>query len=129
MKTTEINLVDGGLDGDVMPSQYDDLVRRRFSIVKSEYLLLWAVLEDAIRAYQANKSRSTSKKRKAFEELRRWFESRDTRQGLFAFPTICEFLAIDPDGVLKRLDATDSKRIPRRHRRIAGKPPNHSLAA
>ncbi len=56
----------------VLPSQYNDLVRRRASVLDGEYRLLWAVLDDAMRIYLANMDRSTRNWRVAFEEVRSW---------------------------------------------------------
>jgi hypothetical protein len=124
---TGIDFIDCGLDGSVMPSQFNDVVRQRSPGTEGEYSLLRAVLESAIRGYQDNKSRSTFRKSKNFEELRAWFNLEDERpQGLFAFRTICELLKIEPSGVLRKLD---SPICSRKHRRIRGKAPHLTLTA
>ena len=102
----------------LLPSQYNDLIRRRSPVFDGEHRLLWAVLEDAIRTYAANVDCSTQSQRAAFEEVRGWFQSGKGRpQGLFAFQTICDLLGIDSGQMLKGLDSIRvSRRSIRRHR-------------
>jgi hypothetical protein len=90
----------------ILPSQYNDLIRRRSLALAGEYRLLWAVLESAIEGYLANQTCATAKQREAFEEVYDWFHtSPDQGRGLFAFPTICDLLGIDPGMLLKGLDS------------------------
>ena len=53
----------------VVPSQYNDLARRHSPLNQGEYRLLWAVLEQAIRAYRANRRCSNPIQRQTFEEV------------------------------------------------------------
>jgi hypothetical protein len=82
----------------VLPSQYDDLVRRRSPLNDGEYRLVWAVLEEAIRTYRASRKCSTPIQREKFQEVCSWFEPNEAqaRSGL-SFQRICEVLGIDPD--------------------------------
>ncbi len=90
----------------ILPSQYNDLIRRRSPTLNAELRLLWAVLESAIGSYLANQACATAKQREAFEEVYGWFHTTpDEGRGLFAFPTICELLGIGSGMVLKRLDS------------------------
>lgn len=57
------------LSDSILPSQYNDLVRRRRSVLNGEYRLLWAVLEQAIRNCLANMECSTPNQRRAFDEF------------------------------------------------------------
>jgi hypothetical protein len=82
----------------LLPSQYHDLIRHQSSVINAEYRLLWAILADAIRIY-LNPSRSGD-----FEEVRNWFESRQTKPGsLFAFEIVCDYLGIDARRLLNHL--------------------------
>jgi hypothetical protein len=53
----------------VLPSEYDDLVRRRSSLKNREYRLLWAVLEGAIRTYRATSKCLNRIQRQTFQEV------------------------------------------------------------
>jgi hypothetical protein len=92
----------------ILPSQYDDLVRRRSPLNDGEGRLLWAVLEEAIRTYRASRKCSTPIQREKFQEVCSWFEPSEAqeRSGL-SFQTICEFLGIDPGQLLERLKSLD----------------------
>ena len=129
MEPAEMHFVNGDLGGELMPSQYNDMLGRRSSGADGEYLLLWAVLEDAIRTYLANKDCSTLEKRRAFHEVRRWFECRDKHHDLFAFPTICDLLGIEPDSVIRRIDSPEATPVSRRRRRVSRKSSRNNLAA
>jgi hypothetical protein len=115
---TAIEYTPEDLSGSALPSQYNDLIRRRSSVSDGEYRLLWAVLEDAIRTYLANRACSNPIQRKKFEEVRRWFEpASDSARGLFGYQTICDLLEIDPGRLLKGLKCLDTREFPpRRHR-------------
>ena len=52
------------LGDSILPSQYNDLLRRRSTLADGEYGLLWALLEDAIRSYLAKRARSNPTQRK-----------------------------------------------------------------
>lgn len=75
------------LSDSILPSQYNDLLRRP-SIADGEYPLLWSVLEDAIRSYLANRAYSNPTQPKNFEEVRSWFEPADEPRSLFAYETV-----------------------------------------
>jgi hypothetical protein len=81
---------------EILPSQYDDLVRRRSGGFEAERRLLWAVLENAIHVYLANIACATAKQRDEFEEICTWLQpSAKQPCQLFSFETICELLEID----------------------------------
>ena len=125
---TELKLED--LGGSVLPSQYNDLTRRRLSAVEGEYRLLRAVLDDAIRTYLTTRASSNPIQRRKFNEVRAWFESRkDGRAGLFGFRTICEMLDIDSERLLKGLRSKGPRVVPVRVQRPARSAQVRNLAA
>lgn len=86
----------------VLPSQFNDLIRRRSAAPHGECRLLWAVLEDAIRTYLVNVKCATARQRRVFEEVRAWFfPPADSFQGLFSFRGICDALAIDSEDLVR----------------------------
>jgi hypothetical protein len=64
-------------DSNLLPSQYNDVIRRPSSVAAGEYRLLWGVLEDALRLYMGNMDCSTPRRRLQFEEVREWFQAED----------------------------------------------------
>lgn len=117
MKATD-ELTREELGDSILPSQYYDLVSRRMPICDGEHRLIWAVLEDAIRTYLANKGRSDPARKKIFEEVRAWFESsQDSRTGMFGFQSICDFLEIDSKRLLNGLKSLRHP-LPNRHHRV-----------
>ncbi len=106
---SRIELANEDLTDAILPCQYDDLVRRRSSIPEGEYRLLWAVLEDAIRTYVANRSCSNAAQRRKFEEVRDWFEPAQSARALFDFQNVCDLLGIDSGKLLKGLKSLDAR--------------------
>ena len=103
----------------VLPSQYNDLVRRGSRLKYGEYRLLSAVLEDAIRTYRANRKCSNRVQRQRFQEVCGWFEPSEAQpRSALSFQTICEFLEVDPRQLLKKLKSLDRKEFPRRRYRF-----------
>lgn len=92
--------------GLILPSQYNDLVRRRSPGFEGERRLLWAVLQDAIDTYMANMRCATAKQRDEFEDVCGWFHAPEDQQGrLFSFETICDLLEIDACLLLKGIES------------------------
>jgi hypothetical protein len=113
MEIANDDLTDG-----ILPTQYNDLIRRRSLDSEGDYRLLWAVLEDAIRTYLTNRARSNLAQRRRFEEVHNWFEPGQAgRRGLFDFLTICDILEIDSGRLLKRLKSS-TERFPLRRCRF-----------
>jgi hypothetical protein len=83
--------------------------------------LLLAVLEDALRCLQNYAEGRNPAHRKAFGEAETWILDRKA-QGPFAFETICEALAIQPDHLREGIrqwrtqlaNGLDSRRLQRR---------------
>lgn len=117
-------------DGVLLPSQYNDLARSGRSISAGEYRLLWAVLEDAISTYLANRDCSTRNQRREFEEVCNWLHAtQNPLQGLFTFASICEVFDLDADLLLRALESLPSDGWPIRHRVDAGARKLQHLAA
>jgi hypothetical protein len=99
----------------VLPSQFNDLIRRRPSNSGGEYRLLWAVLEDAIRTYLSNVNGAGLRQRDAFDEVREWFfAERQAGDGLFGFHSICDALDIAAPDILLALSKLQIRDLPMR---------------
>jgi len=99
----------------VLPSQYNDLIRRRPSNAGGEYRLLWAVLEDAMRTYLSNVKCANSRQRNAFNEVHEWFfAERRIGDGLFGFHSICDALEIGSTELLRSLNKLQVRDLPMR---------------
>ncbi|HUA33552.1 MAG TPA: hypothetical protein VMA09_08095 [Candidatus Binataceae bacterium] len=114
-----IELATEDLTDGILPSQYNDLVRRLSPIAEGEYRLLWAILEDAIRTYLANRSCSNAAERRKFEDVRDWFEPAQAEaRALFDFQNVCDLLGIDSRRLLKGLKALDARKLSSKPYRI-----------
>ena len=114
----------------ILPSQYNDLVHRRSLFNDGEYRLLWAILENAITSYLANRKCSNTIQRMRFEEVRSWFEPSQARpRSGFSFQTICDFLSIDRGQLLKGLKSLNSDEFSRRQHRLTRNARPRTLAA
>jgi hypothetical protein len=103
----------------ILPSQYNDLIRRRSDIIDGESRLLWAVLEDAITTYMANRSCSSPTQRRRFAEVERWFRpGRKQPKALFQFETVCDLLQLDARRLLDTLESVDRGKFTARHQRL-----------
>lgn len=99
----------------ILPSQYNDLIRRRSSKSGGEYRLLWAVLEDAIRTYLSNVKCANPRQCMVFEEIHEWFfVGSRTGDGLFGFHSICDALGLGADELLRSLDRLHVRDLPMR---------------
>ena len=78
------------------PAQYYGGRRTSHPEMNATKRLLLAVLEDALRCLQTYAESRNPAHRKAFGEAETWILDRKA-QGPFAFETICEALAIQPD--------------------------------
>jgi hypothetical protein len=67
--STATELVSEDLTDTILPCQYNDLIRKGLSSNEGEYLLLRAVLEDAIRIYLTNRPRSNPLQTRRFEAI------------------------------------------------------------
>jgi hypothetical protein len=67
---------------------------------RSEWLLMWAVLMDALHvlsAYHPHKRRRNSKEKRQWETDRAWV--RDASEAPFSFAYVCDHLGLDRDAV------------------------------
>jgi hypothetical protein len=103
------------LGGSVLPAQYFEPFKQR-KLLNGERRLLLAVLEDAVRSYLSNMSRTSIEQRREFAQVQRWFHSTDDAQGLFSFESICDLLGIDANIFRKRLGAIGIHNLPSRRR-------------
>jgi hypothetical protein len=118
--------------GSILPSQYNDLIRRRSFVLDGERRLLWAVLDDAIRCYLANLKCSSPTRRNAFEEVSRWFHAAPRAHkpdALFAFQSICDLLGLDASCLLARLEAARFRTLAMRRHSRSPRPPVHRRRA
>jgi hypothetical protein len=83
----------------LLSHQYLDSFRRQISFEPEKQLML-ALLEDAIKTFQDNRTASDSKKRRLFKETEEWIFSDDT-DWVFSFVSVCSALGLDPDYVRK----------------------------
>jgi hypothetical protein len=102
--------------GDVLPSQYYDIVGGRRSGDGARDLM-FAVLEDAIRCYLTERHAKSLPQRRLFEEAKDWIEARGDIAP-FSFESICETFDIDADALRRQLKAAAPLRIPRRMRPV-----------
>jgi hypothetical protein len=111
----EDNLVGEGqlFQPDVMlPAQYFTLLRKR-SPHGPEYLLVIAMLQDAVECFQKYRFAADANGRELFEDAREWLTS-DDLQWPFSFENVCGVLNLDPDylrsGLVRWGDVQDAAR-------------------
>jgi len=79
----------------LLPVQYYETLRRKHEL-RTEKLLMFAVLEDAVQDYMKYLSSSSKKGQQRFREAEDWINTQN-KLGLFSFDNVCEALDIDPD--------------------------------
>ena len=103
------------------PGQYYEGIRSDDASVRPIKRLMLAVLEDAMRCYQAYADSRSCAQRRLFVEAEAWFMDRKA-DGAFAFETVCETLGIEPSCLrqglrrwrLQQLDGMNPRRLARR---------------
>jgi hypothetical protein len=98
------NLVGEGrlFEPDIMlPAQYFTLLRKQ-SPQGPEYMLLIAVLQDAIECFQKYRGASDENGRELFEDARDWIAA-DDRTWPFSFENVCGILNLHADYVRRGL--------------------------
>ena len=103
------------------PGQYYDGIRSDDASARPIKRLMLAVLEDAMRCYQAYAGARSCAQRRLFVEAEAWFMDRKA-DGAFAFETVCETLGIEPSCLrqglrrwrLQQLDGMNPLRLARR---------------
>jgi hypothetical protein len=98
-----------GCKNSVLPCQYNDMIRRPAD-PSSERRLVWAVLEDAIRCYLADRHSASPARRLAREEARAWLFDRGG-DGPFTFEGACDQLSIDAKALRKGLKTFGRTRV------------------
>ena len=78
----------------MLPAQYFTLLRKR-SPQGPEYLLIIAMLQDAIECFQKYRYTADENGRQLFEDAREWITS-DDQSWPFSFENICGVLNLDP---------------------------------
>jgi len=79
----------------LLPVQYYETLRRKHEL-RSEKLLMFAVLEDAVQDYMKYLSSPAKKGQQRFREAEDWINTQN-KLGLFSFNNVCEALDIDPE--------------------------------
>lgn len=96
----------------MLPAQYFTLLRKR-SPQGPEYLLVIAMLQDAIECVQKYRFATDTNGHELFEEARDWIAS-DDRKWPFSFENVCGVLNLDVDylrrGLLQWGDAQEALR-------------------
>jgi hypothetical protein len=103
------------------PGQYYDGLRADDSYSRPIKRLMLAVLEDAMRCYQAYSRSRNGAQRRLFVEAEGWLMDRRA-DGAFAFETVCEALGIEPsclrEGLrrwrVQQMDGLNPRRLARR---------------
>ena len=126
----QIQLRNEDLPGAILPSQYNDAIRRRSATAEGEQGLLWAVLEDAIRTYVANRGCATAAQRRKFEEVRNWFEPvHPEDRGLFDFQNVCDLLGVEAGRLLNGIKALGARALSSKSYRVRPAAGARKLAA
>jgi hypothetical protein len=121
----EKNLSIVGIDADAQQRYFDTF--RRAEYLEPEKVLLLAVLEDAVHCYRKFANARDRAGRERFREVEQWLVG-GGNDWIFAFETLCELLALDPDYVrrgIRESAATpvaanrDRQRRHARHRQAA----------
>jgi hypothetical protein len=107
--------------GAILPVQYFGALKKQDDRIIPYKRLLMAVLEDAVRCFQANVGAANSTRRRLFLETDQWIQN-DAADGPFAYVSVCETLGIDPaylrralmDWKVRRLAGTVRRPLVRR---------------
>jgi hypothetical protein len=78
---------------------------RHNSLHRSEWLLLWAILADALHvlsAFHPKRTKRSAKERKQFEADLAWI--REEQEGTFSFAFVCDHLGLDREAVRSHIE-------------------------
>ena len=92
---------------------------RRSELFEPEFVLLQAILEDAIHLYQKYRSAQSRTGRQRFREVEDWI-MKSRSDWIFSFENVCQLLGLDPSYVRQKIgrhNATPA--VPRKTRRRA----------
>lgn len=98
----------------MLPAQYFTLLRKQ-AAHGPEYLLIIAMLQDAIDCFQKHRYASDENGRALFEDAREWIASED-RKWPFSFENICAVLNLDASYLRRGLTAWDDAQEAARRR-------------
>jgi len=111
----------GGFEPDfLVPVQFFDLTRRR-SMLDGETLLVFAVLEDAVRCYVKTVNSSRRCQREQFDEVQRWFNAEAGIHSPFSFEYVCDVLGIEAASFRARLGLLSVDDLPTKQMRSVGR--------
>ena len=107
--------------GAILPVQYFGALKKQDDRIEPYKRLLMAVLEDAVRCFQANVGATNATRRRLFAETDQWIQN-DSVDGPFAYVSVCETLGIEPaylrralmDWKVRRLAGTVRRPLVRR---------------
>jgi hypothetical protein len=85
----------------LLPTQYFDRLRQRGGH-SGEWLLMLAILEDAVNVYLKQAAATGDLNSKLFEEAEQWIEE-DGTDWIFSFESICDMLGLDAEYVRRGL--------------------------
>ncbi len=89
----------------LLPTQYFAHLRRRVP-KEPEYLLVVAVLQDAIECVQKHRDAADKKRRQLYVDAVQWIVE-DERSWPFSFVNVCELLGLNPEYVRRGILALD----------------------
>ncbi len=96
----------------ILPAQYFSVLRKS-APQGPEYLLVLAMLQDAIECFQKYRFANDENGRELYEDARDWIDS-DDRKWPFSFENVCGILKIDPDylrqGLRRWADQAEAQR-------------------
>lgn len=98
----------------MLPAQYFTLLRKQ-APQGPEYLLVIAMLQDAIECFQKHRSARDENGRQLFEDARDWIES-DDRRWPFSFENVCALLNLHAGYIRRGLQEWADRQAPERPR-------------
>jgi len=96
--------------GAILPVQFFGALKKQDDRIIPDKRLLMAVLEDAVRCFQANVGAPNATRRRLFYETDQWIQN-DSADGPFSYVAVCETLGIDPAYLRRALMDWKSRRI------------------
>lgn len=83
---------------------------RRSEPFEPEFVLLQAILEDAIHLYQKYRSAQNRMGRERFREVEDWIKG-SSGDWIFSFENVCQLLGLDPSYLRQKLRRHDEKPV------------------
>jgi hypothetical protein len=79
--------------------------------VMGEFILVQAILREAIRTYQKYAVKKGNRASRLFREVNEWFSS-DDRQWFFSFVNVCDVLGLEPTYIRTGLKLWHERKLP-----------------